>query len=225
MRDAAHICTPPDVHIRADPNRVHQELIAFALKQIRNQAWAEDAVSEAILAALARPEMFKGRAHAQTWLIGILKHKLADQVRLHDLSGEELHDECGTSSRPPEVQAVDELEQPQFVYERRQLLDALLECSRRLSHLQRSALLMKDWHDVPTTEICSALEITPANLFVLLHRARRQVRATLDRAFLDETSASGACVAAISPRSKTSAAKPVRRRRQPQANQLQRNFQ
>jgi RNA polymerase sigma-70 factor (ECF subfamily) len=42
---------------------------------------AEDAVSEAVLAALERPAAYAGQAAMRTWLVGILKHKIVDQIR------------------------------------------------------------------------------------------------------------------------------------------------
>ena len=57
------------------------ELLRFARYQLRNDDWAEDAVSETVLAALEKPQSFGGRSQLKTWLIGILKHKLIDQLR------------------------------------------------------------------------------------------------------------------------------------------------
>ena len=58
-------------------------LLRFARLQLRNETWAEDAVSETLLAALAKPQSFEGRAQLRTWLTGILKHKIIDAMRLH----------------------------------------------------------------------------------------------------------------------------------------------
>ena len=57
------------------------QLLRFARYQLRNDDWAEDAVSETVLAALEKPQGFSGQSQLKTWLIGILKHKLVDQVR------------------------------------------------------------------------------------------------------------------------------------------------
>ena len=56
-------------------------LMRFARAQLRNEAWAEDAVSETLLAAIEKPQTFAGGSQLKTWLIGILKHKLVDQLR------------------------------------------------------------------------------------------------------------------------------------------------
>ncbi len=54
----------------------------FARLQLRNETWAEDAVSETLLAALAKPQAFQARSQLKTWLVGILKHKIIDAMRL-----------------------------------------------------------------------------------------------------------------------------------------------
>ena len=59
------------------------QLMRFARVQLRNDAWAEDAVSEALLAALEKPQSFAGQSQLKTWLVGILKHKVIDQLRRH----------------------------------------------------------------------------------------------------------------------------------------------
>ena len=56
-------------------------LMRFARLQLRNDAWAEDAVSETLLAALSKPQAFGAQSQLKTWLVGILKHKVVDLLR------------------------------------------------------------------------------------------------------------------------------------------------
>src|SRR6187455_3225200 len=56
-------------------------LMRFARLQLRNDTWAEDAVSETLLAALSKPQSFGSRSQLKTWLVGILKHKVIDILR------------------------------------------------------------------------------------------------------------------------------------------------
>jgi DNA-directed RNA polymerase specialized sigma24 family protein len=56
----------------------HGYLLRFARLQLRNETWAEDAVSETLLAALSKPQSFANRSQLKTWLVGILKHKVID---------------------------------------------------------------------------------------------------------------------------------------------------
>uniref|UniRef100_UPI00286A662B sigma factor n=1 Tax=Roseateles sp. TaxID=1971397 RepID=UPI00286A662B len=67
--------------IAAQLNLLRPQLLKFAQLQLRNAAWAEDAVSETLLVAIEKPQSFSGTSQLKTWLIGILKHKLVDQIR------------------------------------------------------------------------------------------------------------------------------------------------
>ena len=58
-------------------------LMRVARKRLRNDAWAEDAVSETLVAALEEPGVFAGRSSLQTWLVGILKYQTVHQLRRH----------------------------------------------------------------------------------------------------------------------------------------------
>ena len=51
-------------------------LMRFARLQLRNDAWAEDAVSETMLAALAKAQSFGNRRQLKTWLLGLLQHQV-----------------------------------------------------------------------------------------------------------------------------------------------------
>jgi RNA polymerase sigma-70 factor (ECF subfamily) len=62
---------------------LRRRCMRFARTQLRNDAWAEDAVSETMLAALEKPQAFGGQSQLKTWLVGILKHKVIDQLRRH----------------------------------------------------------------------------------------------------------------------------------------------
>lgn len=56
-------------------------LFRYALLQLRDRDLADDAVQETLLAALQSISGFEGKAGLRTWLIGILKHKIADHWR------------------------------------------------------------------------------------------------------------------------------------------------
>jgi len=56
-------------------------LLKIARLQLRNDTWAEDVVSETLIAALEGAQDFAGTSQLKTWVIGILKHKIIDQFR------------------------------------------------------------------------------------------------------------------------------------------------
>lgn len=163
------------------------QLLRYAQLQLRNPAWAEDAVSETMLAALEKPESFAGRAQPKTWLIGILKHKLVDQVRKHSrevqVTTDEddgqaledgLFDEGGHFRETPA-----EWGDPQALVGQTQFIKVLDACVEKLPNQLGRVFLMREWLELETDEICKELSVTPTNLWVMLHRARLRLRECL----------------------------------------------
>lgn len=164
------------------------QLMRYARLQLRNEAWAEDAVSETLLAALEKPEAFQGRAQPKTWLIGILKHKLVDQVRRHarecsltpedDADGaafeDHLFSETGHFRDAPA-----DWGDPQAACKQSQFIKVLDACVEKLPNQLGRVFLMREWLELETDEICKELAITPTNLWVMLHRARLRLRECL----------------------------------------------
>jgi RNA polymerase sigma-70 factor (ECF subfamily) len=160
------------------------QLMRYARSQLRNEAWAEDAVSDTLLAALEKPQSFSGGSQLKTWLVGILKHKLIDQLRRQSREATVLDAE--------DAQDVDELlfdntghwretpaswsEQPEGLLRQRQFMAVLDACVEQLPSTQGRVFMMREWLELETEEICKELVITPTNLWVLLHRARMRLR-------------------------------------------------
>jgi RNA polymerase sigma-70 factor (TIGR02943 family) len=162
------------------------QLLRFARTQLRNEAWAEDAVSETLLAALEKPQAFAGQSQLKTWLIGILKHKVIDQLRRHSREattltsddGEDLYealfDGMGMWRDMPQAWT-----DPDAVFARRQFFEVLEACCDHLPPTQGRVFMMREWLELSTEEICKELAITSTNLWVLLHRARLRLRECL----------------------------------------------
>lgn len=166
-------------------------LLGFARLQLRNDAWAEDAVSETVLAALAKPQAFAQRSQLKTWLVGILKHKIVDALRHH---AREVCIGSGSSDEdadPLELMAfaVDGHYQempadwgnPEQDLRQRQFLQVLETCNARLPPVQARLFLMREWLELSSEEICKELQLTPTNLYVQLHRARLRLRECLEQ--------------------------------------------
>lgn len=167
-------------------------LLRFARSQLRNDAWAEDAVSETVLAALERPQAFGGQSQLKTWLVGILKHKVVDQLRRHareatvltDDDGDDLDDALfdatGHWREPPQHWG-----DPAAQLGQREFLTVMQACIDRLPPVQGRVFLMREWLELDSAEICKELAITSTNLWVLLHRARLRLRECLQAAWFD----------------------------------------
>lgn len=165
-------------------------LMKFARLQLRNDAWAEDAVSETVLAALAKPQAFGNRSQLKTWLVGILKHKVIDALRHHgrEISSNDDSDDAqsdpleyigfkadGHFSEPPA-----DWGNPEQQLSSQQFFEVLEACTTQLPASQGRLFLMREWLELPSEEICKELALTPTNLYVQLHRARLRLRECLE---------------------------------------------
>jgi len=180
-----------------DPTEFDQQLIAqrsyllrFARLQLRNDAWAEDAVSETILAALAKPQAFEARSQLKTWLVGILKHKIVDAIRHRqrevtldsgsdDDSADPLeHIAFKTDGHFAEKPA--DWGNPEQDLRSRQFMAVMEACTGKLPPVQGRLFLMREWLEMSSEEICKELGLTSTNLYVQLHRARLRLRECLE---------------------------------------------
>ena len=168
------------------------QLLRFARTQLRNDAWAEDAVSESLLAALERPQSFAGQSQLKGWLVGILKHKLVDQLRrnlreattLVDDDGADIDDELFLADGHWREAPCDWGE-PEAVFSRVQFFEVLQACCDHLPPVQARVFMMREWLELDSSEICNELSITSSNLWVLLHRARLRLRDCLQVRWFD----------------------------------------
>ena len=60
---------------------VRRDMLKFAKLQLRDAALAEDAVQEALVAALVGNCGFSGRSALKTWVFSILRNKIVDLIR------------------------------------------------------------------------------------------------------------------------------------------------
>ena len=166
-------------------------LLRFARLQLRNEAWAEDAVSETLLAALARPQSFGNRAQLKTWLVGILKHKVIDALRKQarevrvaatsdDADGSEELNALVFKNGDHFADLPTDWGDPEQNLRSRQFAEVLEACADKLPAAMARVFLMREWLELPAEQICKELSLTPTNLYVQLHRARLRLRACLE---------------------------------------------
>ena len=165
-------------------------LLKFARLQLRDEAWAEDVVSETLLAALARPQAFAARSQLRTWLVGILKHKIVDvlrsrarEVTLDSGTDDELADpleHMAFKASGHFAERPADWGNPEQDLGSRQFMTILEACTEKLPAVQGRLFLMREWLELSSEEICKELGLTPTNLYVQLHRARLRLRECLE---------------------------------------------
>ena len=142
-------------------------LLKFAQSRLRNAEQAEDAVQETLLAALEGMEGYAGGSSLNTWLTGILKHKIVDCMRRVGREQEwnpEDHDLALPDS------------DPEAAFERRSLFEIVERGLTRLSQNAARAFVLREVLGMDTAEVCRELAITKNGCHVMLHRARRRLQ-------------------------------------------------
>jgi RNA polymerase sigma-70 factor, ECF subfamily len=164
-------------------------LYRYALTRLRNPKAAEDMVQETFLAALKARTTFSGRSSEKTWFVGILKHKIIDHFRKSsheqpmsdfltdkDDNVEELFDREGRWKKPPAKWDTD----PGKVIERDEFWVIFQNCLNKLQSKIADAFSLRELEGLETDEICEVLQVSKNNLWVMLHRARIQLRQCLE---------------------------------------------
>lgn len=174
-------------------------LLRYARLQLRNDAWAEDAVSETLLAALSKPQSFGNRSQLKTWLVGILKHKVIDILRQRQREVQLASDD-GDGSDELEALAFKadghfmnepaEWGNPEQDLNSRQFFAVLEACAEKLPPAMARVFLMREWLEMSSEEICKELQLTSTNLYVQLHRARLRLRECLELNWFGHSTAS-----------------------------------
>jgi RNA polymerase sigma-70 factor (ECF subfamily) len=167
-------------------------LYRFALARVRDPIIAEDLVQEAFLAALQSRQGFSGRSSERTWLVGILKHKIVDHLRATyrnrevPASEDEADDVAAQFDERGHWRNAEGWGPRQWgsdaaqAIENEELWRAFEECLRALPTRTGRAFALREIDDLSTVEICKVLNVTPTNLWVMLHRARTQLRRCLE---------------------------------------------
>ena len=168
-------------------------LFGFALVRVRDRAIAQDLVQDTFLAALKAKAQFAGRSTERAWLFGILRNKLVDFYRAQ--SREAPHPEP-EAAFPQEQGAFCESglgkdgwvkavapqawDTPDEHLVSKEFQEVLQGCLSGLPDRVAQVFLLREVDGVSSQEICKDLDVSPNNLWVMLHRARMGLRRCLE---------------------------------------------
>ena len=168
-------------------------LFRFAVLRVRGSEVAQDLVQETFVAALGARDRFAGRSAEKSWLVGILKHKLIDHFRrttrecvlddvgqLEDAREDEgVFDQNGhwkSNLTAPKEWPND----PSSLLEQKEFWEILNRGLSVLPPRMARAFALREIDGLSAEAICQILNVTSAHLYVILHRARRQLRHYLE---------------------------------------------
>lgn len=169
-------------------------LYRYAMVRVRDSAVAEDLVQETLLAAITSAGTHEGRSSERTWLAGIMKHKVVDYFRRiartaevqiaaeDDRSELDLFEKTGIwhghwrEDHAPVSWPVDAI----GLLESQEFCEVFDRCLSRLPRQMAMAFTLREIDGLSTDEICEILDVSPNNLWVILHRGRAKLRQLLE---------------------------------------------
>lgn len=164
-------------------------LYAYAVNRLDDEDLCRDLVQETFLAALEKLSEFRGESSERTWLTAILKYKVIEVYRKRNSSWfvdqepepEYFEPDNGHwkevwSPRPMPLDQGDPTLQ-------KELMGILQKCLQKLPALWRSIFSMKHMDETATEVICKELKVTPSNYWVIIHRAKVNLRACIQKEY------------------------------------------
>jgi RNA polymerase sigma-70 factor (ECF subfamily) len=181
-------------------DRYGDDLYGWAYHRTGKKAVAEDLVQETFLSALNAMDSFKGNSTEKTWLFAILKNKIVDHfrkafVKYEKGESEMQHDNDEGSflnrffdrygswhkkDRPADWHQ-DETE----LLDDDEFRRILKFCMELLPDKWLALITLRFLQEKKTSEVCKELDITPSNLWVIMHRSKLQLRACIEENFLN----------------------------------------
>lgn len=164
-------------------------LYRYALPRVNDREIARDLVQETFLAAWRNYDNFKGEISEKNWLFTILKNKIIDHFRKvstrlteslpANVDTDSYFDDSGhwlASAAPRDWNS-----DTDAAVNRKEFFEVFSKCKSRLKEIQSIVFTLKYIDGVESEDICKALEITASNYWVLIHRAKLQLRACLEK--------------------------------------------
>jgi len=170
------------------------ELFGYAMTKVGKTELAEDLVQETFLAGLKSRNSFKGNSTERTWLYSILKFKIADHYRKastrYEVSDSKIGKDDGSflDSYFKEDGTWKENAVPNdwgleysTALENKELAMVLNACIDKLPSNQKQLVILKLVEEQKTEDVCKEMSIAATNYWVIIHRAKLQLRACLEK--------------------------------------------
>jgi len=179
------------INFTLNPNKwidLHADyLFNYTISRVNDHEIAKDIVQETFISGLKASKNFRGEASERTWLISILKRKIIDYYRkINSKKGKAeiriTHFQDGENKGDWLEKCVPQTwgNEAEKKIENVELGEAIHNCIDHLPQKYRMVFIMKTVKEYETDEICKELEITSSNLWVIIHRARLQLRKCLE---------------------------------------------
>ena len=169
-------------------------LFRFAFARLRDESLAEDMVQETLLSAIQSLKSYSGKSTERTWLTGILKHKIIDFYRKNSKQVQITDEDTDLSGidhffdRPDKwdghwaipLRPVDPEQSPEQVMERSEFWEVMNGCLSALPSRVANVFTLREMDGLTSDEICDVMSLSASNFWVIMHRARMQLRRCIE---------------------------------------------
>jgi RNA polymerase sigma-70 factor, ECF subfamily len=171
----------------------YQQLMLSIARAIIGDAFAEDVVQDAWVAIHRNIAKFEQRSSLKTWMLTIVSNeaksklrKESRQVSLDQLDGEHpgsYLDGANFKANGHWQSATPHWnnESPDALLEEKQLQKCITKTLELLPPNQKAVFMLRELEQQSFDEICTILQVSAANIRVLLHRARLTLMQVIDR--------------------------------------------
>ena len=156
--------------------RHHVRVYRFILRLVRNEATAEDLVSEVFLDVWRQAGKFEGRSAASTWMLSIARFKALSALRRK--SEQELDDTMAET-------IVDDADDPQASLQKKDTGDVLRKAIGALSAEHREIIDLVYYHEKSVEEVAQIVGIPAATVKTRMFYARKKLGELLKQQGID----------------------------------------
>jgi RNA polymerase sigma-70 factor (ECF subfamily) len=156
--------------------RHHVRVYRFVLRLVRNEATAEDLISEVFLDVWRQAGKFEGRSAVTTWMLSIARFKALSQLRRRP--EEELDDE--TAER-----IEDQSDDPETALAKKDKGALLRQCLTALSAEHREIIDLVYYHEKSVEEVAGIVGIPEATVKTRMFYARKKLSELLKEQGID----------------------------------------
>ncbi|MGH6670657.1 MAG: sigma-70 family RNA polymerase sigma factor [Xanthobacteraceae bacterium] len=146
--------------------RHHVRVYRFVLRLVRNEATAEDLISDVFLDVWRQAGKFEGRAAVSTWLLSIARFKALSVLRRR--TENELDEETAGAIE-------DEADDPEVALAKKDKGAVLRQCLSKLSAEHREIVDLVYYHEKSVAEVAGIVGIPEATVKTRMFYARKKL--------------------------------------------------
>jgi RNA polymerase sigma-70 factor (ECF subfamily) len=156
--------------------RHHVRVYRFVLRLVRNEATAEDLISEVFLDVWRQAGKFEGRSAVSTWMLSIARFKALSALRKRPDA--ELDDETAAAIE-------DGADDPETVLAKKNKSSQLRQALNRLSNEHREIIDLVYYHEKSVEEVAGIVGIPAATVKTRMFYARKKLSELLKEQGID----------------------------------------